>query len=79
MEKLLEEMAAKEGTTPEFIRKSMQEAIDAGFDNPDPAVRSVWKEIPFSGSRPELEDVLAYCLSVWIVEELQNAAEDLFV
>ena len=30
----------------------MQIAIDAGFDNPDPAVQEEWKKMTLKGDRP---------------------------
>ena len=37
-----EKIAEKYNTTPEKVRREMQIAIDAGFDNPDPAVQEVF-------------------------------------
>jgi len=37
-----EKIAEKYNTTPEEVRRKMQIAIDAGFDNPDPAVQEVF-------------------------------------
>ena len=39
-----EKIAEKYNTTPEEVRREMQIAIDAGFDNPDPAVQEVFME-----------------------------------
>ena len=36
---IYEKIAEKYNTTPEEVRREMQIAIDAGFDNPDPAVQ----------------------------------------
>lgn len=58
---IFRQIAKKEKTTVEQVYKDMQEAIDAGFDNPDPEVRAVWKGIPFKGARPTPEDVISYC------------------
>ena len=33
---IYEKIAEKYNTTPEEVRREMQIAIDAGFDNPDP-------------------------------------------
>ena len=38
-----EKIAEKYNTTPEEVRREMQIAIDAGFDNPDPAVQEVFR------------------------------------
>jgi len=40
-----EKIAEKYNTTPEEVRREMQIAIDAGFDNPDPAVQEEWKKM----------------------------------
>ena len=37
-----EKIAEKYNTTPEEVRREMQIAIDAGFDNPDAAVQEVF-------------------------------------
>ena len=37
-----EKIAEKYNTTPEEVRREMQIAIDAGFDNPDQAVQEVF-------------------------------------
>ena len=37
-----EKIAEKYNTTPEEVRREMQIAIDAGFDNPDRAVQEVF-------------------------------------
>ena len=39
---IYEKIAEKYNTTPEEVRREMQIAIDAGFDNPDPAVQEEW-------------------------------------
>ena len=41
---IYEKIAEKYNTTPEEVRREMQIAIDAGFDNPDPAVQKEWKK-----------------------------------
>ena len=39
---IYEKIAEKYNTTPEEVGREMQIAIDAGFDNPDPAVQEVF-------------------------------------
>lgn len=58
--KLLEAVAMQNNTTADEVYKEMQIAIDAGFDNPDPEVQKMWKQIPFKGERPTPEDVIPY-------------------
>ena len=49
---IYEKIAEKYNTTPEEVRREMQIAIDAGFDNPDPAVQEEWKKMTLKGDRP---------------------------
>lgn len=72
IQELLEEIAEQEGSTAEEIQCSIQEAIDAGFNNPDPEVQAAWSRVPFSGECPTLEDLIAYCLAVMIADELNQ-------
>ena len=57
-----EKIAEKYNTTPEEVRREMQIAIDAGFDNPDPAVQEEWKKMTFKGDRPTPEEVINYAV-----------------
>ena len=57
-----EKIAEKYNTTPEEVRREMQIAIDAGFDNPDPAVQEEWKKMTLKGDRPTPEEVINYAL-----------------
>ena len=49
-------------TTPEEVRREMRIAIDAGFDNPDPAVQEEWKKMTLKGERPTPEEVINYAV-----------------
>ena len=49
---IYEKIAEKYNTTPEEVRREMQIAIDAGFDNPDPDVQKGWKKMTLKGDRP---------------------------
>ena len=52
---IYEKIAEKYNTTPEEVRREMQIAIDAGFDNPDPAVQEVFTEnVPTTSGSPSL-------------------------
>ena len=46
---IYEKIAKKYNTTPEEVRREMQIAIDAGFDNPDPDVQEEWKKMTLKG------------------------------
>ena len=55
---IYEKIAEKYNTTPEEVRREMQIAIDAGFDNPDPAVQEVIYGKPESGHKEGEPDVV---------------------
>ena len=57
---LLNAVAKQHNTTPEEVYKEMQIAIDFGFDNPDPEVQKIWKQIPLKGERPTPKDLIPY-------------------
>lgn len=57
---IFRQVAKQYNTTLEEVYTEIQKAIDAGFANPDPAVREEWKKIKFKGERPTPEEVLAY-------------------
>lgn len=57
-----EKIAEKYNTTPEEVRREMQIAIDAGFDNPNPAVQEEWKKMTLKGDRPTPEEVINYAV-----------------
>lgn len=53
-------IALKEGITAEEVRKNIQEVIDMGMTNPDPAVKQFWDAVPHQGERPSPEEVILY-------------------
>lgn len=71
--KLLEEVAKEYGKTPEEIRAGIEEAIDAAWNNPDPEVHAIWKEMSPRGERPSVEEALLYLSALVATEELMMA------
>ena len=59
---IYEKIAEKYNTTPEEVRREMQIAIDAGFDNPDPALQEVWNKMTLKGERHTPEEVINYAV-----------------
>ena len=59
---IYEKIAEKYNTTPEEVRREMQIAIDAGFDNPDPALQEELKKMTLKGERPTPEEVINYAV-----------------
>lgn len=58
--KAIKEAAKLDGIDEKKYMKNLQEAIDAGFDNPDADVQAVWKNIPLEGDRPTPEEVICF-------------------
>ncbi len=56
----LEEIARREGTSVEHVRKHIQVAIISGMTSPDPNVRAEWEKIPRAGEYPTPEELIAY-------------------
>lgn len=56
----IEKIAAKEGTTPEMVRKHIQLAMLNGLISDDPKVRAEWAKIPRAGEVPTPEELIAY-------------------
>ena len=59
---IYEKIAEKYNTTPEEVRREMQIAIDAGFDNPDPAVQEEWNKMTRKPQRSTPEEVVNYAV-----------------
>ena len=59
-EAIVGQIARAHGTTPQEVRLSMQQALDEGRGNPDPAVQSAWHSIPSAGGTPTLDEVIAF-------------------
>lgn len=56
----LKQIARRENSDVETVRKHIQIAIISGMTNPDPAVREAWAKIPRKGEYPTPEEVIAY-------------------
>ena len=59
-EQALREVARRNKTTVEEVRREIKLAMLAGLCDPDPAVQARWKEIPRAGDVPTPEDVISY-------------------
>lgn len=62
-------IAEEHNTTPEEVRKEMQEAILAGFHSTEPEIQKKWDSIPFQGEEPTPEEVITY-LAAYIKSQL---------
>ena len=60
-QRIFQQIARKHGTTPEAVRREIQQAIDAAFDNPpDDLAAYRIRRIPCKGERPTPEEASAY-------------------
>lgn len=57
---IFERIAAEHNTTVEEVRREMEIAIRAGFDNPDPEVQAQWAKIPRKGDIPTPDELITY-------------------
>lgn len=53
-------LSKKEGVSVRHIRESIQEAINIGMANSDPAVQRFWQSVPQRGNHPSPEDVICF-------------------
>lgn len=56
----IEALARREQTSAANVRASITEAMMAGWNNPDPKVQAVWKQIPCAGERPTPEELIVW-------------------
>lgn len=66
--RVIEELARRERKTATEVRADMTEAMMAGWNNPDPKVQAVWKQIPCDGERPTPEELI-----VWAKRQVLNS------
>ena len=59
-EQALQEVALRNRTTVEEVRKEIKLAMLAGLCNTDPDVQAKWKEIPCAGEIPTPEEFITY-------------------
>ena len=58
--RILETIAAQNGTTPENVEHEMMKAIRAGMASPDPHAQALWKQICPDGKEPDLDTFLSF-------------------
>lgn len=68
---ILKTITEKEGTTVEHVRLEIQRAIDIGFENPNPQIKSYWQSVPHKAERPTPEEVICF-----IVKKINNKEPD---
>lgn len=64
IEAVLAQIARKNNTTKEHVRRELQYAMDIAMASPDPAVQARWAAIPRKGEKPTLEEFICYMASL---------------
>lgn len=57
-QKMLKEIARRNGTTPEHVRREMQRAIDRAWEQNGRMPGSLWAGMTFRGERPTPEELI---------------------
>ncbi len=63
-EAVLTQIARKNNTTKEHVRREMQYAMDMAMASPDPLVQARWAAIPRKGEKLTLEEFVSYMASL---------------
>lgn len=63
IDQLLKQIARENHTTPENVRREMEEVMRMGQQNPDPAIQARWASIPKKGNTLTLEEFLDYMVN----------------
>ena len=64
----IKKIAKQEGISPEIVYAEMQKAIEAGYNNPDPAVKANWEKIAPDNIIPSPEKLIEL-----LSREIKNA------
>lgn len=59
-EKIYQQIAIKNHTTVDKVKKEIKLAMLIGMSNQDPAIQKRWAEIPHDGDVPSPEELLIY-------------------
>ena len=66
---VIRQIACDNHVTEDEVRREMKEAMDAGRNNPDPAVQAKWAEFDYAGDEPTLEEFV-----LWMTERTMQSA-----
>lgn len=58
--RVLAEIALKNGVSVAEVRREIQAALDEGMKSPDPNVQAYWNSIPRKGDKPTLQEVITH-------------------
>ena len=67
---IIRQIARDNHVTEEEVRRDMKEAMDAGRNNPDPAVQAKWARFEYVGDEPTLEEFI-----LWMVGQIKESGD----
>ena len=78
IDRLLRDVAKEYGTTPNVVRKGIEEAIESAWENPDPVIHAQWIAMSPTGQRPTIEEAILFlsaltATEMLMIEELRSA------
>lgn len=61
--RIIAELAARDGVSPEYVEQEMREAIREAMQSTDPKARELWKYLSPDGQEPDLDTFLEFVAS----------------
>lgn len=63
LNKILKDIAIKNGVSVAQVRQDIQAALDKGWNSSDERVRAYWRKIPTKHEKPTLEEVILFMVT----------------
>ena len=63
LNKILKEIAVKNGISVAEVRQDIQKALDEGWNSNDEKVKAYWRKIPTKHEKPTLEEVILFMVA----------------
>ncbi len=63
LNKILKEIAIKNGVSVTQVRQNIQKALDKGWNSDDEKIREYWRKIPTKHKKPTLEEVILFMVT----------------
>ena len=67
---IIRQIAREHNVTEDEVRRDMNEAMDAGRSNPDPAVQAKWAGFEYAGDEPTLEEFI-----MWMAGQIKESGD----
>ena len=70
IDRLLRDVAKEYATTPEVVRKGIEEAIETAWEIPDPEIHAQWVAMSPKGVCPTVEEAILYLTALTTTERV---------